>query len=75
MTTILRGMTSKIFSVGRETKGGHQIAIAQATDIERPNGVVSLTTVLLHISGGGSPRNGRSAGYPRYRHLDGWERL
>jgi hypothetical protein len=31
--------------------GGQQIAIAQTTDIDRPNGMVNLTTVLLHTSG------------------------
>jgi hypothetical protein len=31
--------------------GGQQIAIAQTTDIDRANGMVNLTTVLLHTSG------------------------
>ena len=31
--------------------GGQQIAIAQTTDIDRANGTVNLTTVLLHTSG------------------------
>jgi len=35
----------------RKTLGGHQIAIAQTTDIDRANGMVNLTTVLLHTSG------------------------
>ena len=35
----------------RKTLGGHQIAIAQTTDIDRVNGMVNLTTVLLHTSG------------------------
>jgi hypothetical protein len=35
----------------RKTLGGHQIAIAQTTDIDRANGTVNLTTVLLHTSG------------------------
>src|SRR4030081_1571998 len=35
----------------RKTLGGQQIAIAQTTDIDRANGVVNLTTVLLHTSG------------------------
>ena len=30
----------------RKTLGGHQIAIAQTTDIDRANGTVNLTTVL-----------------------------
>src|SRR5260370_2822337 len=35
----------------RKTVGGQQIAIAQTTDIERANGMVNLTTILLHTSG------------------------
>ena len=35
----------------RKALGGHQIAIAQTTDIDRANGTVNLTTVLLHSSG------------------------
>jgi hypothetical protein len=36
----------------RKTLGGQQIAVAQTTDIDRSNGMVNLTTVLLHTSGG-----------------------
>src|SRR6202035_4068858 len=35
----------------RKALGGQQIAIAQTTDIDRANGTVNLTTVLLHTSG------------------------
>jgi hypothetical protein len=35
----------------RKALGGHQIAIAQTTDIDRTNGTVNLTTLLLHTSG------------------------
>src|SRR5882724_12699087 len=35
----------------RKTLGGQQIAIAQTTDIDRANGMVNLTTLLLHRSG------------------------
>jgi hypothetical protein len=35
----------------RKALGGQQIAIAQTTDIDRANGMVNLTTVLLHTSG------------------------
>src|SRR6202166_776022 len=35
----------------RKTLGAQQIAIAQTTDIDRANGMVNLTTVLLHTSG------------------------
>jgi ERF superfamily len=35
----------------RKALGSHQIAIAQTTDIDRANGTVNLTTVLLHTSG------------------------
>jgi hypothetical protein len=35
----------------RKTLGGQQIAIAQTTNIDRANGMVNLTTVLLHTSG------------------------
>src|SRR6266436_2524278 len=35
----------------RKTLGGQQIAIAQTTDIDRANGIVNLTTTLLHTSG------------------------
>src|SRR3984893_320494 len=35
----------------RKTLGGQQIAIAHTTDIDRANGMVNLTTVLLHTSG------------------------
>jgi hypothetical protein len=35
----------------RKALGGQQIAIAQTTDIDRANGTVNLTTLLLHTSG------------------------
>jgi hypothetical protein len=35
----------------RKVLGGQQIAIAQTTDIDRANGMVNLTTLLLHTSG------------------------
>ena len=35
----------------RKALGGHQIAIAQTTDIDRASGTVNLTTTLLHTSG------------------------
>src|SRR3981189_2212222 len=35
----------------RKTLGGQQIAIAQTTDIDRANGMVNLTTTLMHTSG------------------------
>src|ERR1700680_3149569 len=35
----------------RKTLGGQQIAVAQTTHIDRANGTVNLTTVLLHTSG------------------------
>src|SRR6202165_2743382 len=35
----------------RKALGGHQIAIAQTTDIDRANGTVNLITLLLHTSG------------------------
>src|SRR3982074_130335 len=35
----------------RKTLGSQQIAIAQTTDIDRANGMVNLTTTLLHTSG------------------------
>jgi ERF superfamily len=35
----------------RKALGGHQIAIAQTTNIDRAGGTVNLTTVLLHTSG------------------------
>jgi ERF superfamily len=35
----------------RKALGGHQIAIAQTTDIDRASGTVNLTTLLLHTSG------------------------
>src|SRR5512140_742925 len=35
----------------RKALGGHQIAIAQTTDIDRASGTVNLTTMLLHTSG------------------------
>ncbi len=35
----------------RKTLGSQQIAVAQTTDIDRANGTVNLTTVLLHTSG------------------------
>ncbi|MBR1245107.1 ERF family protein [Bradyrhizobium sp. AUGA SZCCT0274] len=35
----------------RKALGGQQIAITQTTDIDRANGVVNLTTLLLHTSG------------------------
>jgi len=35
----------------RKALGGHQIAIAQTTDIDRVGGTLNLTTVLMHTSG------------------------
>ncbi|EKS38722.1 ERF family protein [Afipia clevelandensis] len=35
----------------RKTLGGQQIAVAQTTDIDRVNGLVNLTTTLIHTSG------------------------
>lgn len=35
----------------RKTLGGQQIAVAQTTDIDRANGLVNLTTTLMHASG------------------------
>src|SRR6202162_5494851 len=35
----------------RKVLGGHQIAIAQTTDIDRANGTVNLTPLVLHASG------------------------
>jgi len=35
----------------RKVLGGHQIAVAQTTDIDRTSQTVNLTTVLLHTSG------------------------
>ncbi|MBB5054205.1 hypothetical protein HNQ36_004207 [Afipia massiliensis] len=35
----------------RKTLGGQQIAVAQTTDIDRANGLVNLTTILMHTSG------------------------
>jgi hypothetical protein len=35
----------------RKALGGHQIAIAQTTAIDRAGGTLNLTTVLLHTSG------------------------
>src|SRR3984893_6416372 len=35
----------------RKALGGHRIAITQTTDIDRANGTVNLTTILLHTSG------------------------
>jgi hypothetical protein len=35
----------------RKALGSHQIAVAQTTDIDRANGTVNLTTLLLHTSG------------------------
>jgi len=35
----------------RKVLGSHQIAITQTTDIDRANGTVNLTTLLLHTSG------------------------
>src|SRR5580692_2632456 len=35
----------------RKVLGSQQIAVAQTTDIDRANGTVNLTTLLLHTSG------------------------
>src|ERR1700690_270048 len=35
----------------RKTLGSRQIAVTQTTDIDRANGTVNLTTLLLHTSG------------------------
>src|ERR1035437_1762912 len=42
---------SSDLDIVRKTLGGQQIAIAQTTDIDRANGMVNLTTILLHTSG------------------------
>jgi hypothetical protein len=57
----------------RKTLGSQQIAVAQTTDIDRASGTANLTTVLLHTSGSGFPRIGRSANYPRHPRRAGWE--
>lgn len=35
----------------RKVLGGQQIAVAQTTDVDRVNGLINLTTVLMHTSG------------------------
>lgn len=35
----------------RKTLGSQQIAVAQTTDIDRANGLLNLTTILMHTSG------------------------
>ncbi len=35
----------------RKILGGQQIAVAQATDVDRANGLINLTTILMHTSG------------------------
>src|SRR6267154_5157221 len=35
----------------RKVLGGQQIAVTQTTDIDRANGTINLTTLLLHTSG------------------------
>lgn len=35
----------------RKILGGQQIAVAQTTDVDRVNGLINLTTVLMHTSG------------------------
>ncbi len=35
----------------RKTLGGQQIAVAQTTEVDRANGLVNLTTTLIHTSG------------------------
>lgn len=35
----------------RKTLGGQQIAVVQTTDIDRANGLINLTTILMHTSG------------------------
>jgi hypothetical protein len=57
----------------RKTLGGQQIAVAQTTNIDRASATVNLTTVLLHTSGSGFLRIGRSANYPKHLHPVGWE--
>src|ERR1700687_5297083 len=42
---------SSRLDIVRKALGGHQIAIAQTTDIDRASGTVNLTTLLLHTSG------------------------
>src|SRR6202171_4072800 len=39
------------WDIVRKAWGGHQIAVAQTTDIDRASGTVNLTTLLLHSSG------------------------
>jgi hypothetical protein len=35
----------------RKSLGGQQIAVLQTTEIDRPSGMVNLTTILMHTSG------------------------
>jgi hypothetical protein len=35
----------------RKVLGGQQIAVAQTTDVDRVNGLINLTTILMHTSG------------------------
>src|ERR1700730_3760383 len=42
---------SSVLDLVRKVLGGHQIAIAQTTDIDRTSGTVNLTTLLLHTTG------------------------
>jgi hypothetical protein len=41
-------LSSGLDIIIRKALGGQQIAIAQTTDIDRANGTVNLTTLLLH---------------------------
>ena len=45
----------------RKTLGGQQIAVAQTTDIDRANGLVNLTTTLIHTTTNGSRTDLRAA--------------
>jgi hypothetical protein len=58
----------------RKALGGHQIAIAQTTDIDRTNGTVNLTTCCCTPQGNGFPRTGRSVSYRRPQLPAGWGR-
>jgi hypothetical protein len=58
----------------RKVLGQHEIATLQTTMIDQDIQTVSLTTVLAHSSGSGSPRTGRCARSQPWQRRGGWVR-
>jgi hypothetical protein len=60
--------------IARKCLGHHEIATVQSTAIDQDSGLIKLTTTLVHASGDGCRRTGRSARPRRPQLSIGWAR-